>query len=55
MEDILRYLTLIFLSIMFMKIIINIIDKFGVNFVGIFGVLGRKFKDLWHKIKNTRD
>ena len=54
MNDVIRYITIIFLCMMFVIIIKKIIAEFGINFVGIFKVLWEKFKDLWAQIKKYK-
>jgi len=47
MNDALKIAILLSISAMIMKIIMNVIYHFGIDFVGLF-------EDLWRKIKGTK-
>ena len=47
MKDALKIVILLSIGAMIMKIIMNVIYHFGIDFVGLF-------EDLWKKIKGTK-
>lgn len=50
---ILKFVTVILIYIVFLKVIFNIIDKCGIDFVGFFQELGKTIKKLLVRIRKV--